>query len=363
MATGQLTAAERQRIVAAVQEVLASERGVSMTTLGKIIGASRATVSRVLRGTYTGTADRFLNLLSAWLANRSERADIPQTPYVPTAIGRQIVAACLMAYDKPAIALIKTSTGCGKTAALLEVARRLGENSAVYLSAGEAVSSPRELLIELSRLLGVRHAARATVGGMYRSVRDALAARYQLGKGERVLILVDEATTLRGNAINMLRNLRDDPACSPGLVLADTVSRLDGFLYARGNIAGGTEQLRRRACVEFCWCYRGDDESGERIDAADVKAVAESTLAALGVSDKRARLDGRALKLLTELANDSRREGFAAVVDRIENLYYYATRAELAPEFTVAQLDYMASMEDRRPAADYSSPPFRRAVA
>lgn len=134
--------------------------------------------------------------------------------------------------------------------------------------------------------------SRFTSAQLYRDVTDKLAERYQGGRNQSYMIIIDEATTLRASAINMLRNLHDDPACRPAIILADTVSRLDGFLYSRAGIAGGNEQLRSRAKAQFIrdadarFGWTVDARGREVRDLTDIKLVADATLGQLGFDAK-----------------------------------------------------------------------------
>jgi len=354
---GELTDRQRRRIVAAVEQRKAAE-GISNAALGRIVNVSRTVIGRVLNGRYTGERDKYLRLLQAWLDGQVGRGDEAETPYVPTSVGERILTVCELAVSAPCIGLVRAASGLGKTAALREVARRsdLAPTGAAYIQAGEACGSKTELLRELADALDVRPARRWTGQTLYRRVRDRLAGAYSEGRGGPFLLLIDEATTLSPRAINLLRNLHDDPACRTAIVLADTIVRLDGFLHARGNLPGGTEQLSTRSRATF----RAD--SAEQTDArgrpatTDVRAIAEAALRGLG-HDRR--LPAQTCRYLYQVAQ--RPGHYRNVVALLQNASYVAARQGWRCEYTMPQLDWVAPLSGLdSQLAPPEAPPFER---
>ncbi|MHC4984191.1 MAG: AAA family ATPase [Planctomycetota bacterium] len=328
---GALSETERQRILQAVASRQAAE-DISHAQLARILGCSPATWSQVARGKYTGDVDHFLRRARTWLERREAGSEVPLTEYVRTSIGRMIHTVCRIAVDQPCMGLVITPSGCGKTAALTEYVRGQGRNRAVYFQAGQVLSTQVALLTELAERLDVTPPARATAAMIYRKIRGRLAGFYAGGKGDPMLIVVDEATTLRTSAINILRNLHDEPACRPAIVLADTW-RLDAELHSRHGMAGGYEQLRSRCKAVY------KRTVADEIPLADVKAVADSVLAGLGC-DQRLHRDG--YRFLHKLAQGDGK--LRNVVHRLHTVHLMAQEMRRQARYDVAQLDYVATL-------------------
>lgn len=339
-----LTDKKRAGIRRQVQEVIAAER-ISLSRLGGIVGWSAAAVSLVLRGKYGGTSDAILNAMACWLADRQSRAEAPEVPFVQTSITRRIRAVCDRAWAMPAIGLVITPSGYGKTAALREVASRRGDRC-LYLQAGEAFSCKRDLLLRIAYGLGIGPRERWTIGTIYREVQKAMAKRYAAGQGDPFLILVDEATTLHAGALNLLRNLHDDSACRVAIVLADTW-RLDAELHSRKGIAGGYEQLRSRCRATY------QVKKAEAVSAADVRKVTDSVLASMGY---KGPLDAQAYQFLVKIA--ATEGALRNVVARLQTVQGVAEAANVRPRYTVAQLDFVAPLVGGECEIEHETEPF-----
>ncbi len=339
-----LTDRKRADIRKRVQELMAIER-ITWSRLAGIIGWSAATVSLTVRGEYTGKSDAILNAMDRWLADRQSRTESPEVPFVRTTISRRVQAVANRAWAMPAIGLVITPSGYGKTAALQEVARQRGDR-AMFLQAGEAFSSKRELLIQIANGLGIGPRKRWTIGGIYRAVQKALAKKYAGGQGDPFLILIDEATTLSPAALNILRNLHDDAACRLAIVLADTW-RLDAELHSRKGIAGGYEQLRSRCRAVY------QAKAGEVISAADVRKVADALLASMGHTR---RIDPEAYRFMAKIAEA---EGaLRNVVARLQTVQAVAEAAGARARYTVAELDFVAPLVGAVCEINHEAAPF-----
>lgn len=350
-AAGTLKKTERERIRRTVEERRVAE-DVSISKLAAILGVPRTTLSKVLGGDYPGTEgkrDTVLRLARTWAQRGEDRFETPDAAYVPTTIGEQILTVCDIALEQPCMGIVKTPSGVGKTTALREMAKRLGEGHCVYLQAGAAMNLKRELLFELVEKLAITPKPKSTMSTLYRQVRKRMAGHYAGGKGGSFLILIDEATTLHPNALNMLRNLHDDPACRTAVVLADTIARMDGFLYSRRGIPGGNEQLRSRSKAQFIWPV------SKAIPKNDVRRVAATTLVGLGYSRK---LDARALDYLVRLAQKP--GALRNVASRIQTVAYVAGKRNVQADFSVSQLDFVASLSGDEPQMRHANIPFGR---
>jgi len=344
-ADGKLTAKQQAKIIAQAKELLATVDGLSKEKFARAVGMKRATFSKVLGRSYGSSPDKFLRRIASFLLSYADKAAFAPSSslFAPTSIARQIMAVCDLATDAPSIGIVKTPSGWGKTSALQEIALKRGPAQCMYIQAGEACVSPRDLVAAIAKRFSITTHKRSRAE-LYDAVRDKLAATYMLGKGVSFLVIIDEATTLRPSAINMLRNLHDDPAARPAIVLADTLARMDGFLYARRaeSIAGGNEQLRSRSKAQF------KRTANDEIHAADVQLVAEARLKSLG---HRGKLTGRSLKYLVDLARSG--DALRDVTSRIENLHYYAARQGLVADFSVTQLDWIAPLSGAKHKIDH----------
>ncbi len=343
---GPLTAAQRRKIIADIEELLATDEKLTTRVVARNIGCGRSTLSQLLSGKYKGTGDKYLRAGCRWMADRADRAKTPQAAYVRTSVGDYILTVCRRAADGPCIGQVVTPSGAGKTAALMEFARARGDR-AVYLQAGYAFSSPGGLIGELARKLRIVITTRSTSATLYAQIRDKLADYYAGGRGDPFVVLVDEATTLRPTALNTLRNLHDDPACRVAIVLADT-GRLTRELTKRGGWAM-YEQLRSRFGAAY---LLGIDEE---IPLADVQAVADSALAGLGHTRK---LSKRAYEYLRRIAQDDGK--LRNVVYRLHAVDWTARSAKIVPAFSAAELDFVADLVGAEPFNKAAPMPFGR---
>jgi len=336
-----LTDAERKRILREVAEVQATE-DLSDAAVSRIIGCSRSTWSQVKNRKYRGSADDYLRRLRFWLEDREFRRSAPETDYVETSIGRQIMAICRRAAEMPTIGLVVTPSGCGKTVALTEYVRRRAEN-VVFIQAGEPAATKHALLAEIAAGVGLGLPMRSNFHRTWLEVRRRLAGHYAGGRGQPTLIVIDEATTLRPAALNLLRNLHDDPRCRPGIVLADTW-RLDEELHSSRGLAGGYEQLRSRGGAQLRWPAK------QAISQADVEQVADAVLAALG---HKRRLTQSAYRYLTKIAQ---REGRLRNV--VHRLWAVHDVGREGAAYSLAQLDYVADLVGHDQEIDTNEVPF-----
>jgi hypothetical protein len=327
---GELTLAERNDTIRKIEEIQVAE-GISNERVARMLGVSGATWSLIRKGTYKGNTDKHVALARAWLERRQTRKQEPEAEYVETQIGQRIIKTCRFAADMTDCALVLTPSGAGKTAALREFARRRGEQ-AIYMQAGEYANSKVAVLREVGRRIGAKMADSNTLEEVAQKVREALAESYNRGVGEPKILIVDEAQTLRPPALNMLRNLHDDPECRLVLILADTW-RLYGELGRLHGIAGGYEQLRSRF---GCVCVVRDNEPALE---ADVRAIAQATVDAQGHGHG---LEGPALSYLVKLAGQPGR--LRNVVKRLRACYRLAEAAGRPARYTVTELDRAAEV-------------------
>ncbi len=322
------TDAQRRKIITAVTELQAAEN-ISNREIGRIIGCSTAVWSQIVNSKYSGDVDKYLTAADAWLGDRGRR-EAPVGDYVETQIGKWIQTVCRRAATMPCIGLIVTRSGAGKSAALTNYARRSDSLRTIYLQAGEMHSTKAALVSRLSDAVGITNSRRSAACRRYDRLREHLAGLYSGGKAAPVLIIVDEATTLHPSAINMLRNLHDDPAVRAGIVLADTW-RLDGELRRRNRMTGGYEQLRSRCGAQYL--MTADTE----IARQDVQAVTNSILKSLGRSRPLAATSYSYLHRLAQSPG-----AFRNILHRLHAVCDLAAGSGVKPTWSVAELDYAA---------------------
>ena len=327
---GKLNDRQRKQILEALHAIKEVE-GKNQTAMAQILRCSRAVWLRVSRGDYSGNSDRYLLRGRQWMADRKARSEIPLASYVKTSIGSRIMAVCTRAWQVPCIGKVITPSGSGKTAALQEFTRLRGDR-ALYLQVGEAFATRQGITMELADRLGIPVTSRSTSATLYRQIRGKLASFYNGGDADPFCLLIDEATTLRPRALNILRNLHDDPTVRCAVVLADTV-RLEGELASRRGIAGGYEQLRSRLGAQYV------RTACDAITAGDVRAVADSVLDSLGYARK---LTADAYRELVAIAQEDGK--LRNVVYRLHAVHDVAAGAKVDPVYTVAEIDYVAPL-------------------
>jgi len=350
-ASGLLSVGECERIRHGIREVQAVDK-ISDAKMSRALGVSQATFSQVMNGKYVGDTQKYLKEMREWLQNRRDTIRLPDKPFVSTSVARRIIATCEMAADLPCIGMIQTPSGWGKSAALVKVQRSMGRSGAVYISAGETCRLKKDLLLELARCLGVTVENAKLTQEIYNGIRRHLAGRADANRGRSYLIIIDEATTLKPDTINMLRNLHDDETCHPAIILADTVARMDSAFRGRHAILGGNEQILSRAKAKYL--ITGADE----MPREDVEAVAKSRLASLGV---KVQLTKNAVAYLHGLA--ARPGALRNVTSRLETVYYYAARRNVQPDYTVAQMDYIGGIAGEEFQMEHTMNPFDKAAS
>jgi hypothetical protein len=338
---------ERVELLQAIKDLQRAENVGDGFVSRSMMRCSPTLWSQIKNHKYLGNGDKYLLRAREWMLRHAERSDEPEVGYVNTSIGRDVMKICHRAWSMPSIGEILAPSGAGKTTALQEYRRRNPERT-VLIQAGEAFRTKRGILRALAEALGAHPRANASAPQLYAEVRDHIAELYADGKGDPVLAIVDEATTLEASALNILRNLHDDPKCRLALVLADTW-RLDVELHRPSGIAGGYEQLRSRlGAVYRLGSFAAGSGDGE-IPLGDVKAVAASVLESLGHD---VRLMADAAHFLHRLAQKDGK--LRNVVHRLRAVSDVAEQAGCEATFTVAQLDIVADLVGGKCEQEYS---------
>jgi MSHA biogenesis protein MshM len=146
--------------------------------------------------------------------------------------------------------------GAGKTLLCRALLERLkGSFASAYIADPEL--SPRELLVELARELGLSPAARATAADLRRALLDFALAERESGRS--VALLVDEAQAMPAQTLESLRLLSN--------VEPDGRKLLQIVLFGQPELdarlaRAGLRQLRQRftTCVSLAPLHRGEIE-------------------------------------------------------------------------------------------------------
>jgi DNA transposition AAA+ family ATPase len=344
-----LTQQDRDRIIGEVNEI-ATARRIKNGTLAGILGCSPAVISQLKAGKYAGDGDKYLRGLAQWLRDAASRKEAPRAGFVLTSIAQRILAACDRAWRMPCIAQIVTPSGAGKTMALQEFCRRRGHRSAMVY-AGEACANRTDLLREICDRMGL--GAMGSTTWLYRAIREKLAGYYADGTGDPFCLVIDEATTLQPEALNLVRGLHDDPACRCAIVLADTWRMEEEFRRRAGRLAGGYEQLTSRCgAVYRLSAARLADVKNVRYEQ-DTKLVADAILLRLG---RRGALGVRSYEYLHRIAQGP--GALRAIEHRLHAVRDLAEDLGVSPAYTVAQLDYAATVVGAECEIPHKTHPF-----
>ena len=347
---GPYTQGQRQKILRNINELIEARNLPRREVMG-ILGCSRPLLSQLLAGKYSGDVDKYLIRAVRWMRDQNRAVESrPETPFVRTSITSDMLKVCELACDAPCIGLIIGPAGIGRTAALREFARRRADRTE-WIQAGEICSTKTGLALELADRLELKVLTRSTTPRLLRDIRDKLARFYAGGRGLRYCFLIDEALVLSWSAINLLRNLHDDPTTRCAVVFAETW-RFDAALYSHRGIAGGNEQLRSRAQAVFKMTAE------QEISAEDVRAVADSILRSVG---HRQPLERAAYTYLHQLAQADGK--LRNVAGRIHAVAMTARNLNASATYSTAQIDYVAPLVYQQCQVKHAAPPFGRAAS
>jgi DNA transposition AAA+ family ATPase len=319
--------------------------GLTHAQLAALCQCSGATWHQIRLGKYPSPIARFMVNFKLSLVDRLEQVKSSVGDYVSTSIGKSIQSVCRRAFNMPCIGRVVTPSGFGKTEAGRHFCTVISRR-AIYVQAGVAHRSQKGLLIALKDTLRLPVTSYASTPVLYSAVRQKLAASYRGGKGLSFGVLIDEATQLSGLALNLLRNLHDDPDVRMGLVLMDT-ARLDAEL-TNPKLAGGFEQLRSRFGAVYCQTL------ADEIIPSDVALVTDSILSnQLGHTRK---LHAHAYSYLHQIANTDGR--LRNVFHRLHAVSDLAEAAGQAPTYSVRELDYAAQLMGQQRQLKHDGHPF-----
>ena len=194
--------------------------GLSIAQASREIGegVSHATLSRWLRGTYTGDVPAVTARIDAWLLTRREGdalslAEAGLDRYAETAAATVIDETLAYAHSSKDIVLIHGPSGRGKTRAAEHY--RATHSSVFYMPATRAMVTMVGLLSCLGEAIGAYPASVSAIN-WERAIIDRLRER-------NPLVIIDEAHHLRDALLDELRCIRDIAGCGLALIGNDAV--------------------------------------------------------------------------------------------------------------------------------------------
>jgi len=220
------------------------------------------------------------------------KADLAQSrlnhpDFIETTTARVILEKCQEADEQKDLALLYGPSGIGKTFALEEFVARTEQRTdadkpEVLMVTGHAASSPKSLMVALSRLAGIPGKFPAAI------VAEALARKLET---DHYLIIVDEANHLNLEAMELLRYIYDKGHL--GVVLAGTLRLYEIF----------TDGSRPASELEQLWSRVGISEMLPGLTEYEGRQVIQRALGRIPeVSIKQIiRQTGNSIRRLTKL--------------------------------------------------------------
>lgn len=181
--------------------------GLSNRQLAKQAGFSDGILSGLLKGTYPGNSQKYLDMLQVWISTQSEfKASLKQTLTEPNFIelptAKRIMNLMSTAQTLSRWSMAYEGSGVGKTVAANEYQRT--HSNVWIITASAFCKTSRFVLGELGECLGLRTQG-MTVARMSQSIAKEL-------DGAKGLIVIDEAQYLSDDVLNGLRILAEGKA-------------------------------------------------------------------------------------------------------------------------------------------------------
>lgn len=238
----------------------ARDKSLGLADMGKLVGYSSTTISRLLAGRYEGNYTEVVAKIRNYKHLSDERRRMTNDEFIETSIWRDIRAVCDLALVHQMPAMITGVPQIGKTTALLEYRRR-SEYTVRYVRMPAAPGFR-------GSIEAIADACNVTT----RCTTEDLRRRLCKGLDSRTLLIVDELHQLAISAgrnaamkiMEYIRELMDVSGC--GLVVCGTRA-LDQDLI-NGQLKGWLEQFRER-CIKRL-------DLPDRLPDADILLVAKS---------------------------------------------------------------------------------------
>lgn len=236
------------------------EQSLSLSDIGKLVGYSSTTISRLFGGRYEGNYAEVITKIRSYKHLADERRRMTLDEFVETSVWREIRAVCDLALIHQMPAIVTGVSQIGKTTALEEYRRR-SEYIVRY--------------VRMPAAPGFRGAIEAIADACNVTTRcttEQLRRRVAKSLDSKSLLIVDELHQLAISAgknsamkiMEYIRELMDVSKC--GLVVCGTRA-LDQDLI-NGELKGWLEQFRER-CIKRL-------ELPDRLPDDDILLVAKS---------------------------------------------------------------------------------------
>ncbi len=219
--------------------------------MARATGLSATTVSQVLSGKYPSDPSGQLRKMMEVMNTTNERAESGTAPYVEGSVYAIARTVCQRARKYGKFGILSGNVGVGKTAALLEYARRTPHT--IVIEANPDMT-PGVLMRELLEQLQA---------GVPKSLDEKMSSLVSTLRGTTNVLVIDEADTVQPRCLEYLRRISDKAGV--GVVLAGT-KRLNQIIKPIGHF----DQIRSRVCM---WVPHL-----EQIESADIGAIAAAAM-------------------------------------------------------------------------------------
>lgn len=250
-----------------------SSFGLSQNRAAKEMGYSGSVMSQYLMGNYAGDVEAVEAAITKWLARKTESVNKRHVAMVETSALKQVNRALRLAHDETDIALIVGDAGSGKTTAATVYAN---ENPRTCILIKCYGMSRRVLVAEIAKRLGLE-THRVGFDRQVASVTETL-------RDSNILIILDEADSLREDALEFCRRLINDLGES-GLALIG----LPTLAYRIQNLKNDHRQLESRIGVFLHLAGLDKKDASKIAESIWENVSAEIVNAVYGVSGKDTR--------------------------------------------------------------------------
>ena len=198
------------------------------------IGYSASMLSDYLKGKFKGNLETFEKALTQWIARTKQAHAKKQIPIVETSQLNRIINALSLAHAESDITLIVDDAGGGKTTAARYYTDQ-NPRTTIYIPVVKGMNA-KTLTLQIAEKLGL---------DTYRINQQALIHNTATALSEKkMLVILDEADYLKGDALEFSRRLVNDLGQS-GLALIG-LPRLTGTIQ---NLKNDHRQLESRIGV------------------------------------------------------------------------------------------------------------------
>lgn len=188
---------EQQRIIDRLNEFIGEHK--TQNEAAEKLGISSQILTPLRKGTYTGTVDKYLNKIAAYL---NIKADLGGTyrevEYAQTSISKKVYDTIRICHVKGGLAVYAGDAGIGKTKAAQKYVRD-NPDSAVYLPVNPCLTSIKSTLKLLAGKLGAPTAS--TLDELWSNIVGKLS--------DGMVLIFDEAQHLPIKTIETLRSFSD----------------------------------------------------------------------------------------------------------------------------------------------------------